>query len=91
MIPAGMGSDLDVLLSAWGVEYQDDRVLADNELALRVRMSQNERPMPHLGMVVCREKILIRKISSPAVLRPSILHLPAPCLSRTVRLQLLSH
>ena len=51
MIPAGMGSDLDVLLSAWGVEYQDDKVLADNELALRVRMSQNERPMPHLGMV----------------------------------------
>ena len=35
MIPAGMGSDLDVLLSAWGVE-QDDKVLADNELALRV-------------------------------------------------------
>ena len=40
-----------MLLSAWGVEYQDDKVLADNELALRVRMSQNERPMPHLGMV----------------------------------------
>ena len=51
MIPAGMGSDLDVLLSAWGVEFQDDKVLADNELALRVRMSQNERPMPHLGMI----------------------------------------
>lgn len=51
LIPAGMGSDLEVLLSAWGVEYQDDKVLADNELALRVRMSQNERPMPHLGMV----------------------------------------
>ena len=48
LIPAGMGSDLEVLLSAWGVEYQDDKVLADNELALRVRMSQNERPMPHL-------------------------------------------
>ena len=51
LIPAGMGSDLEVLLSAWGIEYQDDKVLADNELALRVRMSQNERPMPHLGMV----------------------------------------
>ena len=51
MIPAGMGSDLEVLLSAWGVEYQDDKVLADNELALRVRMSQSGRPMPHLGMV----------------------------------------
>jgi len=51
LIPAGMGSDLEVLLSAWGVEYQDDKVLADNELALRVRMSQNERPMQHLGMV----------------------------------------
>ena len=51
LIPAGMGSDLEVLLSAWGVEYQDDKVLADNELALRVRMSQNERPMPHLGLV----------------------------------------
>ena len=30
----GMGSDLDVLLCL-GVEFQDDKVLADNELALR--------------------------------------------------------
>tara|TARA_B100001057_G_scaffold443042_1_gene478853 strand:+ start:2115 stop:4145 length:2031 start_codon:yes stop_codon:yes gene_type:complete len=51
LIPAGMGSDLEELLSAWGVNYQDDKVLTDNQLALRVRMSQAERPMPHLGMV----------------------------------------
>ena len=58
LIPASMESDLRVLLSAWGVNYQDDMVLADNELALRVRMSQNDRPMPHLGMIgVPRENL----------------------------------
>ena len=51
LIPAGMSSDLAPLLDAWGVDYDSSKVLADSDLALRVRMSQNERPMPHLGML----------------------------------------
>jgi len=51
MIPAGMSSDLPGLLEAWGVGYESDKVLADNVLALRVRMGQNQRPVPHLGML----------------------------------------
>lgn len=51
MIPAGMNSDLPGLLEAWGVEYDSGLVLTDSDLALRVRMSQTERPVPHLGML----------------------------------------
>ena len=51
MIPAGMNSDLPGLLEAWGVEYDSGVVLTDSDLALRVRMSQTERPVPHLGML----------------------------------------
>lgn len=51
LIPAGMSSDMAVLLDAWGVSYDDSKVLTDSDLALRVRMSQNERPSPHLGML----------------------------------------
>lgn len=51
LIPAGMSSDLALLLEAWGVSYDASKVLTDSDLALRVRMSQNERPSPHLGML----------------------------------------
>ena len=51
LIPAGMSSDIAVLLDAWGVIYDASKVLTDSDLALRVRMSQNERPSPHLGML----------------------------------------
>lgn len=51
LIPAGMSSDMAVLLDAWGVSYDASKVLTDSDLALRVRMSQNERPSPHLGML----------------------------------------
>jgi ABC-type uncharacterized transport system involved in gliding motility auxiliary subunit len=51
LIPAGMSSDIAVLLDAWGVSYDASKVLTDSDLALRVRMSQNERPSPHLGML----------------------------------------
>ena len=58
LIPAGMSSDLPGLLEAWGIEYASDRVLTDNELALRVRMSQTERPIPHLGMLGVQRQYL---------------------------------
>lgn len=50
LVPAGMSSDLPRLLQSWGVSYDSSKILADSDLALRVRMGQNQRPMPHLGM-----------------------------------------
>lgn len=58
LIPAGMSSDLPGLLESWGIEYASDKVLTDNELALRVRMSQTERPIPHLGMLGVQRQYL---------------------------------
>lgn len=51
LIPAGMSSELPGLLEAWGIHFEADKVLTDNELALRVSMGQNQRPIPHLGML----------------------------------------
>ena len=51
LIPAGMSSELPGLLEAWGIEFDNSKVLADNELALRVMMGQGQRPVPHLGML----------------------------------------
>ena len=51
LVPAGMSSELSVLLTSWGVEFQNDKVLTDSDLALRVMMSQGGRPAPHLGML----------------------------------------
>ena len=51
LIPAGMSSELPGLLEAWGIEFDNTKVLADNELALRAMMGQGQRPMPHLGML----------------------------------------
>ena len=51
LIPAGMSSELPKLLEAWGITFENDKVLTDNELALRVIMGQAQRPSPHLGML----------------------------------------
>lgn len=51
LIPAGMSSELPGLLQAWGIEFAGDKVLTDNELALRVMMGQGSRPIAHLGML----------------------------------------
>jgi len=51
LIPAGMSSELPKLLDAWGITFENDKVLTDNELALRVVMGQAQRPSPHLGML----------------------------------------
>lgn len=51
LVPAGMSSDLPGLLESWGVDYDPNQVLADGELALRVRMGQSQRPQPHLTML----------------------------------------
>jgi ABC-type uncharacterized transport system involved in gliding motility auxiliary subunit len=57
LLLSGMGnidslsSDLAPLLSAWGVNYDPTRVLADQELALFVTVGQAQRPITHLGMI----------------------------------------
>ncbi|MEZ5490136.1 MAG: Gldg family protein [Gammaproteobacteria bacterium] len=50
-IPAGFGSDIPDLLSAWGVEYDSLKVLTDADMALRVMLGQGSRPVSHLGML----------------------------------------
>ena len=51
LIPAGMSSELPNLLKAWGISFDNTKVLTDNQLALRVMMGQGQRPVPHLGML----------------------------------------
>ena len=58
LIPAGMSSELPKLLDAWGITFENDKVLTDNELALRVIMGQAQRPSPHLGMLGVRRNYL---------------------------------
>jgi ABC-type uncharacterized transport system involved in gliding motility auxiliary subunit len=54
LVPAGMSSELEPLLSSWGVDFDPNLVLTDSDLALRVRMGQDQRPMPHIGMLGVR-------------------------------------
>jgi len=58
LIPAGMSSELPGLLEAWGIEFDNSKVLADNQLALRVMMGQGQRPVPHLGMLGVQRNFL---------------------------------
>jgi|TARA_B110000438_G_scaffold104851_1_gene103437 ABC-type uncharacterized transport system involved in gliding motility auxiliary subunit len=58
LIPAGMSSELPGLLAAWGIDFDNSKVLADNEQALRVMMGQGQRPVPHLGMLGIQRNFL---------------------------------
>ncbi|MDC0220732.1 GldG family protein [Gammaproteobacteria bacterium] len=58
LIPAGMSSELPGLLAAWGIDFDNSKVLADNEQALRVMMGQGQRPVPHLGMLGVQRNFL---------------------------------
>ena len=58
LIPAGMNSELPGLLEAWGVEFDNSKVITDNVLALRVKMGQGQRPVPHLGMLGVQSEFL---------------------------------
>lgn len=80
LIPAGMSSELPGLLEAWGVDFPSDKVLTDNELALRVSMGQGQRPIAHLGMLGAQRNFLTQSdivtsrletinMSSPGVIR----------------------
>ena len=53
-----MSSELPGLLEAWGIDFDNSKVLADNEQALRVMMGQGQRPVPHLGMLGVQRNFL---------------------------------
>lgn len=44
-------SELQALFSAWGVDYDPERVVADRELALMVNVGDATRPVQHYGML----------------------------------------
>ncbi|MCC6592078.1 MAG: Gldg family protein [Xanthomonadales bacterium] len=44
---ADKSSNLEKLLSAWGVEYKADEVIVDRALGLQVQVSQTEPPVTH--------------------------------------------
>lgn len=46
-----LGSDLPGLLEAWGVDYDAEQVVTDQELALFVTLAQGQRPTAHYGML----------------------------------------
>ncbi|NKB34507.1 MAG: ABC transporter [Pseudomonadales bacterium] len=58
LVPAGMSSELPGILEAWGISFDNSKVLTDNELALRVMMGQGQRPVPHLGMLGVQRNFL---------------------------------
>ena len=47
----GSASDLEPLLSAWGVEFSAGEVVADNRYALSVTTGLSPRPVRHLGLL----------------------------------------
>ncbi len=48
---AGSASDLEPLLSGWGVEFSAGEVVADNRYALSVTTGLSPRPVRHLGLL----------------------------------------
>ena len=48
---AGSASDLEPLLSGWGVEFSAGEVVADNQYALSVTTGLSMRPVRHLGLL----------------------------------------
>ncbi|GJM14362.1 MAG: hypothetical protein DHS20C12_27650 [Pseudohongiella sp.] len=51
MMPAGMKSELEPLITAWGIDFATDKVLTDEDFALQVMLGQNQQPVSHLGML----------------------------------------
>ena len=47
----GSASDLEPLLSGWGVEFSAGEVVADNRYALSVSTGLSPRPVRHLGLL----------------------------------------
>lgn len=47
----GSASDLEPLLSGWGVDFSAGQVVADNQYALSVTTALSPRPVRHLGLL----------------------------------------
>ncbi len=52
---ADKSSNLEKLLSAWGIEYKADEVVVDRALGLQVQISQTEPPVQHPLILGLRE------------------------------------
>ena len=49
MPPLGQGSDLPLLFDAWGIEFANDNVVTDAQLALPLTAAGSGRPVRHYG------------------------------------------
>ena len=49
MPPMGQGSDLPLLFEGWGIEFNDQEVVADAQLALTINSAMGNRPARHYG------------------------------------------
>ena len=49
MPPLGQGSDLPLLFDAWGIEFSNDNVVTDAQLALPLTPAGSGRPVRHYG------------------------------------------
>jgi ABC-type uncharacterized transport system involved in gliding motility auxiliary subunit len=58
---ADKSSHLEPLLSAWGVEFNPNQVVGDQELALQVGMQPGMPPVRHLGILGLRQDNFDRK------------------------------
>lgn len=59
MPPMGQGSDLPELFEAWGVQFDQQEVVADAELALQIS-GMNRRPVRHYGYLGLTEQQMSR-------------------------------
>ena len=58
---ANHSSDLEPLLSAWGISYDPTKVIGDLELGLEVRSSMQAPPTRHIGILGLRRDDMARK------------------------------
>jgi len=83
-VPVAMpnqASDLGPLLAAWGVEFDNQQVVADREFALLVNVGDSTRPLAHYGMHgvprngfandIVTNTLQVMNFSSPGALAPA--------------------
>jgi ABC-type uncharacterized transport system involved in gliding motility auxiliary subunit len=76
-----LGSDLPVLLGAWGIDFDPTQVVTDRELALFVTLAPGQRPVAHTGMLgiqragfandIVSGQLQVMNMSSVGSLRPA--------------------
>lgn len=65
---ANHSSDLEPLLSAWGVNYDPSKVVGDLDLGLEVRTSMQGPPIRHIGILGLRREDMNKKDVDTAAL-----------------------